>query len=217
MKQKYLISVIVPVYNVRDYLEECLDSVTGQTLGFENIQLILVNDGSKDDSGAICERYSREYPDNVVYIEQENSGVDVARNNGLSRAEGELVTFLDGDDKWSADSFKTAWEAYSRDPGIAVFSSKMVFFDADSGDHQLNYKYEEDRVVDIREDYNCPQLSSSSVFIRADIAKKHSFTPGIRYSEDFRYINEILLGDPGLCLRQGLLHPYLRIRIQIPV
>ena len=52
MKQKYLISVIVPVYNVRDYLEECLDSVTGQTLGFENIQLILVNDGSKDDSGA---------------------------------------------------------------------------------------------------------------------------------------------------------------------
>ncbi len=210
MKQKYLISVIVPVYNVRDYLEECLDSVTGQTLGFENIQLILVNDGSKDGSGAICERYCREYPDNVVYIEQENSGVAVARNNGLSRAEGELVTFLDGDDKWSADSFKTAWEAYSRDPGIAVFSCKMVFFDADSGDHQLNYKYEEDRVVDIREDYNCPQLSSSSVFIRADIAKKHSFTPGIRYSEDFRYINEILLESSRMMLLKDPVYWYRR-------
>ena len=210
MKGKYKVSVIVPVYNVREYLEECLESVTGQTLGFENIQLILVNDGSPDSSGEICEKYRDAYPDNVLYLCQENSGVAVARNNGLSHAEGELVSFLDGDDKWSTDSFSTACAAFERNPEIGVFSCRMVFFDGDSGEHQLNYKYTEDRIVDIREEYNCPQLSSSSVFIRGDVAKQHSFTPGIKYSEDFRYINEILLDTCRMMLLKDPVYWYRR-------
>ncbi len=210
MKKKYKVSVIVPVYNVRDYLEECLESVTGQTLGFENIQLILVNDGSPDSSWEVCEKYRDAYPDNVLYLPQENSGVAVARNNGLSHAEGELVTFLDGDDKWSTDSFSTAFEAYERNPEISVFSCRMVFFDGESGEHQLNYKYTEDRIADIREEYNCPQLSSSSVFIRGDIARQHSFTPGIKYSEDFRYINEILLDTCRMMLLKDPVYWYRR-------
>ena len=82
-------------------MEETIQSVIHQTIGFKkNIQIILVNDGSPDDSGKICEKYQREYPDNIVYVEQKNAGVSAARNNGLKYAEGEIINFLDSDDKW---------------------------------------------------------------------------------------------------------------------
>lgn len=210
MDKKIRFSVIVPVYNVQDYLEECLASITGQTIGFDCIQVILVNDGSHDGSAAICKRFSAGHPDNVIYIEQPNSGVAVARNKGLELAEGELVTFLDGDDKWSEDSFGTAYNAYTEHPDIPVFSCRMVFFDGESGEHQLNYKYEEDRMINITEDYNFPQLSSSSVFIKAGVAKKYRFREGLKYSEDFRFINEILLGDPEMMLLKDPVYWYRR-------
>ena len=210
MSNKYRISVIIPVYNVQDYIEECLASITGQTIGFECIQVILVNDGSPDGSAAICKKYSADYPENIVYVEQLNSGVAAARNKGLELAEGELVTFLDGDDKWSDDSFETVYKAYTEHPDISVFSCRMVFFDGESGEHQLNYKYVEDRIVDIREDYNFPQLSSSSVFIKADIAKKYRFTEGLKYSEDFRYINEILLDHQKMMVLKNPVYWYRR-------
>lgn len=210
MKKAYKFSVIIPVYNVQDYLEECLSSITSQTIGFQDIQVILVNDGSPDDSAAICRRFTAAHPDNVIYAEQPNSGVSAARNRGIGLAEGELITFLDGDDKWSAEAFETAYEAYKLHPDISVFSCRMVFFDGEAGEHQLNYKYAEDRVIDISEDYNCPQLSSSSVFIKADDVKDHRFTEGLKYSEDFRFINEILLGSTKMMLLRDPVYWYRR-------
>lgn len=191
--KEFLISVIIPVYNVEDYLQECLDSVAAQSIGMERIQVILINDGSPDGSEAVCLRFRDRWPDNVVYIVQKNAGVAAARNKGIELAEGKLTTFLDGDDKWSPDAFETACRAAEADPDIDVFSCKMEFFDAETGDHQLNYKYDSDRVIDILKDYDYPQLSSSSVFIRTDVVKDHRYTEGIRYSEDFRFINEIIL------------------------
>ena len=96
MKKKYKFSVIIPIYNVENYLEETIDSVINQTIGFnDNIQLILINDGSPDSSEEICERYKKEYPNNIIYLKQENSGVSVARNKGLELATGEIINFLD--------------------------------------------------------------------------------------------------------------------------
>ena len=210
MEKAFKISVIIPVYNVRDYLDECLSSITAQTIGFSDIQVILVNDGSPDDSAAVCRRFAAAHPDNVIYAEQPNSGVSAARNRGIGLAEGELITFLDGDDKWSAESFETAYEAYKAHPGISVFSCRMVFFDGETGEHQLNYKYEKDRVIDITEDYSFPQLSSSSVFITADAIEGHSFTEGLKYSEDFRFINEILLERPEMMLLRDPVYWYRR-------
>ena len=191
--KEFLISVIIPVYKVEEFLDECLDSVTAQSIGMENIQVILINDGSPDDSEAVCLSFRDRWPDNVVYIVQENAGVAAARNKGIEIAAGRLTTFLDGDDKWSTDAFETACRAADADPDIEVFSCRMEFFDAETGDHQLNYKYGSDRVIDIREVHDYPQLSSSSVFIRTDTVRKHRYTEGIRYSEDFRFINEIIL------------------------
>ena len=99
-KKEYKISVIIPVYNVEKYLEETIESVVNQTIGFDNIQMILVNDGSPDNSEEICLKYKEKYPDNVVYVKQENAGVSSARNNGLKHATGKYVNFFDSDDIW---------------------------------------------------------------------------------------------------------------------
>ena len=94
-----MISVIVPVYNVEEYLEECLDSIQCQT--YSNIEVILVNDGSTDHSQEICERYCKQDP-RFRLINQENQGQSVARNNGVAASTGELITFVDSDDVVSA-------------------------------------------------------------------------------------------------------------------
>lgn len=90
-----LVSIIVPVYNVEPYLERCLRSVTGQT--YANLQVILVDDGSTDLSGDICDRWERE-DDRIEVIHGVNTGLATARNTGMERAEGDYLTFVDSDD-----------------------------------------------------------------------------------------------------------------------
>ena len=95
-----MISVIVPVYNVEEYLEECLDSIQCQT--YSNIEVILVNDGSTDHSQEICERYCKQDP-RFRLINQANKGLSGARNRGMTESKGELITFVDSDDVLKED------------------------------------------------------------------------------------------------------------------
>ena len=90
-----MISVIVPVYNVEEYLEECLNSIQHQT--YTDIEVILVNDGSTDASKEICERYCQQDP-RFHLINQENKGLSGARNRGMTESKGEFITFVDSDD-----------------------------------------------------------------------------------------------------------------------
>ena len=92
------VSVIVPVYNCKKYLETAIRSVIEQTL-FNETELILVDDGSTDGSGGICDNYASEYP-NIFAVHQSNSGVSVARNKGMEAAKGEYIAFLDSDDSY---------------------------------------------------------------------------------------------------------------------
>lgn len=90
-----LVSVIVPVYNVENYVERCLNSLVQQT--YPNLEIIVVNDGSSDNSLSICERYARDYA-NVSVYSQINGGLSAARNTGLKYAHGAYVMFVDSDD-----------------------------------------------------------------------------------------------------------------------
>lgn len=90
-----LISIIVPVYNVEEYLKQCLDSILEQT--FINYEVILVNDGSTDSSGLICQEYVGKDA-RIRYFEKENGGLSDARNYGIEQAQGEYLTFVDSDD-----------------------------------------------------------------------------------------------------------------------
>ena len=89
------VSVIVPVYNVEAYVRECIDSLLAQDM--PGLELIFVNDGSTDGSRGILEEYSRMY-DNIIVIDQENSGQSVAKNNGIKVASGKYISFVDADD-----------------------------------------------------------------------------------------------------------------------
>ena len=90
------VSVIVPIYNVEKYLEKCINSLLSQTL--EDIQIILVNDGSKDNSGNIAKEYEKNNKNRIIYVEKENGGLSDARNYGLKYATGDFIAFLDSDD-----------------------------------------------------------------------------------------------------------------------
>lgn len=102
-----IISIIVPVYNVEPYLESCIDSILAQS--FSDIEVILVNDGSEDRSGVICDQYlSRD--DRVRVIHKPYGGVSSARNVGLQSAKGQFIGFVDGDDRIEKDMYKTLYE-----------------------------------------------------------------------------------------------------------
>ena len=90
------VSIIVPVYNVEAYLERCLDSLVNQTL--QDIEIIVVNDGTKDNSQAIIDEYVKNYPGKVYGYIKENGGLSDARNYGIPYAKGEYVAFVDSDD-----------------------------------------------------------------------------------------------------------------------
>ena len=95
MSDSPLISVIIPVYNVEKYLHRCLDSVIEQT--YKNLEVILIDDGSTDHSGEICDDYAAKDV-RIHVIHQENQGVSAARNKGLDNVKGEYITFVDSDD-----------------------------------------------------------------------------------------------------------------------
>lgn len=99
-----LLSIIVPVYNVEKYLHRCIDSILNQT--FTNFELILVNDGSTDNSRNICEEYSIKDA-RIIVIHKKNEGVSSARNTGLDNAKGKFITFIDSDDYISNDYLET--------------------------------------------------------------------------------------------------------------
>lgn len=93
-----LLSVIIPVYKVEDYLKRCVDSVLAQT--YQNIEIILVDDGSPDQCPQICDEYAEKY-EKIQVIHQENKGLSGARNTGIDAAKGEYLAFVDSDDLWS--------------------------------------------------------------------------------------------------------------------
>lgn len=97
-------SVIVPVYNVAEYIEECIVSIINQT--YRNLQIIVIDDGSTDKSIDICQKYAKN-DSRIEMVCQENQGVSVARNTGLAHAKGEFVTFIDSDDYVDSDYIET--------------------------------------------------------------------------------------------------------------
>ena len=90
------VSIIVPIYNVEQYLPRCIESLVNQTL--QDIEIILVNDGSTDNSGKIAKEYCEKYKEKIIYLEKKNGGLSDARNYGMPYATGEYIAFLDSDD-----------------------------------------------------------------------------------------------------------------------
>ena len=111
MKPK--VSVIIPVYNSEKYIEKCINSVLEQD--YQEFELILINDGSKDGSLKILERYKEKYKEKIVLVNQENCGVSKTRNNAIQIANGEYIMFMDNDDFIDKDYIKTYIEEIEKE------------------------------------------------------------------------------------------------------
>lgn len=130
------ISIVIPIYKVEEYLRECVDSVLNQT--YQNFEVILVDDGSPDRCPEICDEYAKK-DNRVVVIHKENGGLSDARNEGLIKATGDYVIFLDSDDYYKHDDFlEKIVEATDEGNKDAVFFQRTVFFE---GSNRSNYNY----------------------------------------------------------------------------
>ena len=146
--ENQLISIIVPVYNVEEYLKQCLDSILEQT--FSDYEVILVNDGSTDNSGLICQEYAKK-DSRIRYFEKENGGLSDARNYGIEQAQGEYLTFVDSDDfldKMHLNVLYTALVSNNVDISIVNYAnyqtSNATFYLHTFGEYyEKNYSSEE--------------------------------------------------------------------------
>ena len=144
--EEYMIkvSVIIPVYNVEKYLEECLQSVCKQTL--KDIEIICINDGSTDKSGQILKDFAKK-DKRIVLIEQENQGVSIARNNGIKVAKGEYIGFVDSDDWIDPDFYEKLYQSAKKfDTDIALAGHKS-YIDEKSGKEKITVKYNKEKVI----------------------------------------------------------------------
>lgn len=212
MKDSYMdykFSVIMPLYNVAEYLPDTIDSVVNQTIGFkENIQLILVNDGSPDDVEPICLKYRDAYPDNIVYVYQENAGVSAARNAGMPYIRGMYTNFMDSDDIWGEDAFEKAWNMFEEyGDAIDVVACRMDYFEGKDGYHRLDFRYENgDMLCDIFEHPSYGQFAVCDCFCRSDAIADLSFDTRLSYGEDAKFINQLILKKEKYGLLAGSIY-----------
>lgn len=193
---EYKFSVIIPIYNLEKYLDKAIKSILKQTIGFkDNIEIILVNDGSTDNSEKICLKYQKKFPHNIIYINQKNSGVSAARNNGLSFSKGKYINFFDGDDFWNKEDFAKVWNFFEENSNdIDVVSCRQKFFEASNKYVALDYKFKKgNQVVNINDYPDYIHASVCSSFFKFEAIKNHRFDTNLKLGEDSKFLNEIIL------------------------
>jgi len=192
-------SIIIPVYQVEKYLEQCLESVLNQN--FNDYEVILIDDGSTDNSGKICDDYASKYS-NIEVIHQTNSGPSVARNNGMERANGDYIVFIDSDDYIEPDSFKQFYMELTKShfPDLLITSFKTIKSSGETNHHDLFLqKYDisainKEQVIKLLFDQSECVWPSWRYIVKRKLIEKHhiSFPPGMLH-EDHAWIPKIFL------------------------
>lgn len=191
MKNEKLVSIIVPIYNVEKYIERCIQSIVSQT--YPNLEIILVIDGSPDQSKAICDKYAQ--TDNrIKVIYQENAGVAVARNKGLELANGEYIQFVDGDDSLELNAVEKAVEA------IEKTDADMVFFGHTVTRYGANNIVQSVKKIEAFDSGEC----TTKEFLRRISRSEYGVITNWEYVYDKLYRRELIDANnirftPGLC------------------
>lgn len=197
----FKITILSAVYKAEAFLDEAIQSILDQTIGFsENVQYILVDDGSPDRSGEICDRYREQYPDNIVVVHQENGGVARARNAGIPYIKGRYVCCMDPDDVLTPDTLETVYDFFvENDHKMDIVAFPMYYFGDRQGPHLANNKFASGtRIINLEKEYQFAQMSLASAFIKHDAAKKLYFNPALATAEDAEQIAKILIENPHL-------------------
>ena len=175
-------SIIVPVFNVESYLEQCLDSLIKQNL--KNYEIILVNDGSTDKSIEICNKYAEKNL-NIRLINQENKGLGAARNIGIQNAIGKYITFVDSDDFVEEDMYYGMLsQAFADDLDLIVFNMKYYYEDGST--KPLTFKLEGNKIYNRQELIEAFLTKKFESFACNKLFKRELFNE-IRYDEGVYY------------------------------
>ena len=193
-----LVSIIVPVYNVEHYLTTCIDSLLNQT--YRNLEVILVDDGSRDGSGKLCDYYS-EKDARVLVIHKENEGVGVARNIGIQRATGNYIQFVDSDDFLDKAMTETLMSVVDGGRVLPLCNIKMVFenkrsnYDLITLETPLNLSIQKYLSSVVAEYKTNPLIGSpcNKIFMKDIIINNHlKFQKERTFAEDFIFNLEYL-------------------------
>lgn len=194
-KKQRLFSIIMSIYNVEPYIEEAIESVMSQDIGFlKNVQLIFVNDGSTDRSGLICEHYASNYPDNIIYIEKENGGLSSARNVGLEYVQGKYVNFFDPDDILESNVLSEVAKFFEQNENyIDMVCVPLVYFEAQTGLHgKYTFLGSKNKIVSLAKEPHNFILSAASSFYKSKVFENIRFDEKLLIEEDTK-VNFLIL------------------------
>ena len=204
---KIKVSVIVPVYNTEKYLRKCLESVLFQTL--KEIEIILINDGSKDNSHLICEEY-RKRDKRIIYVNKKNEGCSATRNIGISMAKGEYIAFVDSDDFIEKDMYKIMYDKAKEDNlDILICGIKLL---------DENYKFlrgitpkKQSKLIDYQKsgEGNCFNSQSNKLYKKSFILKNNIFFPiSTHMGEDLFFNIKAFYFTKKIDIIEGLYYNY---------
>lgn len=221
-KDNFNFSVIMAMYNVEYYLDESIRSLLNQTLSFEeNIQLILIDDGSSDNSIKVAQKYQEKFPNNILIFSKKNGGVASARNLGLKYASGDYLNFMDSDDIISTDTFEKVNNFFSKyqSNDYDLVAIPVEFFESNSGEHFLNYKFEESELdfVDLNKNPEYYQCFTHSIFIKKDAINNLKFETKLIHFEDAVFVNKLLLKKMKFGIVKDAVYYYRKRSSQISI
>jgi len=184
-----LISVIVPVYNVQEYICECIESIQGQTHNL--LEILLVDDGSTDSSGEICARYAKS-DSRIIVIHQKNKGVSSARNSGLKRASGDYIGFVDGDDKIAPNMYEEMLKNIHSHHSQMCVCTKHIFHNRILKNSKIGKKEitNKEAIIELLQ-MNFPTSLGSGLYEKS-LVKNLYLNKEIHYWEDFEFQLRVL-------------------------
>lgn len=186
-----MVSVIIPVYNIKDYIGKCIASVIGQT--YKELEIILIDDGSMDGSGDICDRYAVQ-DERIKVIHTCNEGVSSARNKGLEIMRGDYVLFADGDD-WLASNMIERLLSFMLEVNAQIVSCDAYQTDGNNFEVRNLYKYAGNKQILLEsEKYDIIRYTATlwNKLIDTKIIKEKRFRKQIAYGEDLFFLVDIL-------------------------
>ena len=196
----FKISVVMAAYNSEKYIASAIESIINQSLDFKrNIQIVIIDDASSDNTSLILKHYQEKYPKNILTLRNDkNYGPAYSRNRGLGHVNGEFVNFLDSDDYITEYAFSQALDLFKKHDEIDIVSMPIYYFGSRKGEHTLNYKYDKTQVVNLKEKPEYIQLSGASSFFRVSKLNNYTFDESLKVSEDPLLINQMLLDNPNI-------------------
>ena len=196
-------SVVVPVYNVEAYISETIESIITQSC--QNIEIILINDGSTDNSGIICESYAK-IDSRIIVIHQRNSGVSAARNRGIDLAKGEYICFVDGDDTIDSDMIELLYTfGYNHDIDLILPIGNKYTQKIERNENSFRILEANQVLSDYLQFKN---LLDSHGLLKTEIVKKIKYSDSIFFWEDYAFIVELISSFNSIAKTTNIFYYY---------